>query len=202
MKEYPAVQLKIVLKDSKPPIWRRVVVDSNITFEELHYTIQISMGWGIYHLYEFNVSNYRIGAIMDDDDDFGCGRSELIDASEITLEEVLAGGVGRIRYEYDFGDSWIHDIQVEKIMPKEPGAYYPVCLKGKLNCPPEDIGGIPGYYYLLEVLKDKKHPEYREMKDWLGGGYDPAEFDLEETNMFLREIQEIMDEEDEDDENF
>lgn len=201
MKDYPAVQLKIVLKDSRPPIWRRVVVDSSITFEELHYTIQISMGWGIYHLYEFNVANYRIGTIMDEDDDFGFGDSDVIDASEISLEEVIAGGVGKIKYEYDFGDSWIHEIQVEKIMPREAGVYYPVCLKGKLNCPPEDVGGIPGYYHLLEVLRDKKHPEHREMKDWLGGGYDPDEFDLEETNMFLREIREIMDEED-DDENF
>jgi hypothetical protein len=196
MSKNPAVQIKIVLKNSKPPIWRRVLVDSSITFEELHYTIQISMGWGIYHLYEFNVDNYRIGVVLDDGENLDYVSSDVIDAANITLAEVISGGVGRFTYEYDFGDSWIHNLEIEKIMPLEPKTYYPICLKGKNNCPPEDIGGIPGYNYLLEVLKDKKHPEYRSMKDWLGGSFDPAEFDLEETNMCLREIQEIMDEED------
>lgn len=197
MNKNSAVQIKITLKNSKPPIWRRVLVNSDITFEELHYTIQISMGWGIYHLYEFDIDQYRIGIVMDEQEDFGYGSSEVIDAAEITLAEILSRGISRITYEYDFGDSWIHQLEIEKILPLEPHTFYPVCLKGRLNCPPEDVGGIPGYYQLLEILKDKDHPEHEEMKEWMGGGFDPSEFDLEETNMFLREIREIMDEEDE-----
>lgn len=197
MKTKTAIQIKIVLKHSKPPIWRRVLVDSSITFEELHYTIQISMGWGIYHLYEFKVDKYRIGVVNDEMEDFGYGRSELIDSKEVTLGEVLEKDMKEISYEYDFGDGWVHNIEIEKILPLDSHTYYPVCLKGKMNCPPEDCGGIPGFYHLLSVLENKKHPEHQDMKDWLNGEYDPGEFDLDETNMFLREIKEIMDEEEE-----
>jgi hypothetical protein len=194
-----AVQIKIVLKNSKPPIWRRVLVDSAITFEELHYTIQLSMGWGIYHLYEFKVDGYKIGVIDEEMDDYGFGASEMIDSEEITLEEIISKGINKFTYEYDFGDSWDHSIEIEKTMPQDPEKFYPVCLKGSMNCPPEDVGGIPGFYYLLEVLKDPTHPEHEELQEWVGGEYDPEDFDLEETNFFLREIGEIMESDEDED---
>lgn len=201
-----AVQIKVVLKNSKPPIWRRILVNSSITFEELHYTIQIAMGWGIFHLYEFAVDDYRIGVVNDEMEDYGFGSSDIIDSADITLKEVLAKDYKKIIYEYDFGDGWIHNLEIEKILPLDEKSYYPVCLTGSRNCPPEDCGGIPGFYNLLEIIGNKWHPEYEEMMDWLGGSYDPSEFDLEETNLFLTEIKEIMDEdeyeeEDEDEED-
>ncbi|MGM0390418.1 MAG: plasmid pRiA4b ORF-3 family protein [Bacteroidota bacterium] len=198
--EERAVQLKISLKNSKPPIWRRVLVKSSISFYELHYTIQLAMGWGIYHLYEFKIGNYRIGIIDEDFDDPESGDADVIDATEITLDEVLSKGeVKSFNYEYDFGDGWIHSIVVEKTLPLDPATYYPVCIKGKLACPPEDCGGLYGYYNLLEIISDKKHPEYEEMLEWMGGRFDPTEFELDDVNVHLEDIEAIMGEGDEDD---
>jgi len=194
-----AVQLKISLKNSTPPIWRRVLVKSSISFYELHYTIQIAMGWGIFHLYEFKIGNYRIGIINDDFDEPEYVNSSVIDAQEITLEEVLSKGeVKSFTYEYDFGDGWIHSIVVEKTMPLEPDTYYPVCIKGKLACPPEDCGGLYGYYNLLEIISNKKHPEHMEMLEWLGGRFDPNEFEVDDANVDLEDIEGIMRDEEDD----
>ena len=194
-----AVQLKISLKNSTPPIWRRVLVKSSISFYELHYTIQIAMGWENYHLYDFQIGNYRIGIIDEDFNDPESGSSDVIDATQITLEEVLSKGeVKSFTYEYDFGDGWIHSVVVEKTMPLEPDTYYPVCIKGKLNCPPEDCGGLYGYYNLLEIISNKKHPEHKEMLDWMGGGFDPNEFEVDDVNVDLEDIEGIMRDEDDD----
>lgn len=198
--EERAVQLKISLKNSSPPIWRRVLVNSSISFLELHYTIQIAMGWGNFHLYEFKIGNYRIGIIDEDFDDPESGDFEIIDANAITLDEVLSKAeVKSFSYIYDFGDGWMHSIVVEKTMPLDPDKYYPVCIKGKLNCPPEDCGGLYGYYNLLEIISNKKHPEYKNMVEWMGGGFDPTEFDVEDVNENLKDIEGFMGEEDEED---
>jgi len=194
-----AVQLKISLKNSSPPIWRRVLVKSSISFYELHYTIQILMGWGNYHLYEYKIGNYRIGLIDDYFDDPEFGVPDIINAKEITLDEVLSKGeVKSFSYEYDFGDGWIHSIVAEKTMPLEQDKYYPVCIKGKLNCPPEDCGGLYGYYNLLEIISNKKHPEYKEMIEWMGGRFDPNEFEIDDVNVDLGDIEGIMGEEGDD----
>lgn len=201
--EEMAVQLKISLKNSTPPIWRRVLVKSSITFFELHYTIQIAMGWGNFHLYEFKIGNYRIGIIDDDFYDPESGTTETIDAKEITLDEVLSKGeVKSFSYEYDFGDGWIHSIEVEKTLPLDPDKYYPVCIKGKLACPPEDCGGLYGYYNLLEIISNKKHPEYKDMVEWMGGRFDPNEFEVDDVNVDLEDIEGIMEAEDDEDDDF
>ena len=188
------VQLKIILKHTKPPIWRRVQVKSSVTFHELHYTIQMAMGWGAYHLYEFELEKFRIGILDEETENYGF--TDLIDSKSITLEEVLVNNPKKIKYTYDFGDNWQHEILIEKILPLDIDTFYPVCLAGRRNCPPEDCGGIPGYAHFLEVMKKKKGAEYREMKHWAGGEFDPAEFDIEETNMYLEEIQEFMEDQD------
>jgi hypothetical protein len=197
--EEKVVQLKISLKNSTPPIWRRVLVKSSISFYELHYTIQVVMGWGNYHLYEFKVGNYRIGTIDEDFDDPESGGPEIIDAKEISLDEVLTKGeVKNFSYEYDFGDGWIHSIVIEKTMPLEQDKYYPVCLKGKLNCPPEDCGGLYGYYDLLKIISNKKHPEHKETIERLGGGFDPNEFEVDDVNDAFEDIKGIMGEDGDD----
>jgi hypothetical protein len=197
--EEKVVQLKISLKNSTPPIWRRVLVKSSISFYELHYTIQIAMGWGNYHLYEFKIGNYRIGITDEDYDDPESATSNIIVAKEITLDEVISqGDFKKFSYEYDFGDGWMHSIIVEKTMPLDQDKYYPVCIKGKLNCPPEDCGGIYGYYNLLEIISNKKHPEYRDMAEWMGGRFDPTEFEVEDVNEDLKDIEGIMGDEDDD----
>lgn len=186
-----AVQLKIALKHSEPSIWRRVMVKSSITFFELHHTIQIAMGWENYHLFEFKVNDYRIGELDEEFADVDFVDSKVINCLNITLGEILPE-IENFSYEYDFGDGWNHDILIEKTMPLEENAIYPRCIEGELNCPPEDCGGIPGYYHLLEIIKDKKHPEYKQMYQWLGGKFAPGKFDLRAANKFLEHIHEEM----------
>lgn len=177
------VQLKIVLKHTKPPIWRRIVVKNSITFFELHLVIQCAMGWENCHLYEFIVDQYRIGELNDEFDSYN--GSKLIDSEEIALKEILSSKIKKFSYDYDFGDGWNHEISVEKILPLNTDAEYPKCLKGKMNCPPEDCGGIPGYYNLVGIMSDKNNPQRKEMIEWLGGDFDPKEFNLEDSNTRL-----------------
>lgn len=198
--EASALQLKITLKHSKPPIWRRVLVHSEISFHELHYTIQMAMGWGAYHLYEFEFDKFRIGLL--DEETEGYKFSDLIDSKEMTVGDILDRGAKKINYTYDFGDNWQHSIEIEKVLPLDMDTYYPTCLAGRMNCPPEDVGGIPGFAYFLHVMEKKKGAEYREMKHWAGGSYDPNEFDVEETNMYLAEIEDFMEDMENGDEDF
>lgn len=171
------LQLKVTLRGSKPPVWRRFLVEDSISFHELHEIIQTVMGWEDYHLYQFEVGRLRIGEPNEE--------LEFVDSGKMLLKGAFSGG-GRFVYEYDFGDSWVHAIVVEKVMKKDGSQKYPVCIGGKRACPPEDCGGIWGYEELLEVLKDKKHEEYEEMNEWVGEDFDPEHFDIDKINDLLR----------------
>ena len=177
------LQLKITLKHIKPPIWRRVEVADDITFYELHHVIQIVMGWWNAHLFEFQVDGYRIG-ITDDDWD----TEDTLEAKEVKVSRLLDKEKMKFGYLYDFGDNWEHEIIVEKISAQKKNKNYPSCMKGKRNCPPEDVGGFPGYMHMLEVISNRKNPEREDMLEWLGEEYDPEYFDLEETNGELQFI--------------
>lgn len=181
------IQLKITLKWTKPPIWRRVLVDKKTTFFELHQIIQIAMGWENCHLYEFKIDNYRIGEPNEEFDDFFSG-DKLVDASEVTLDSVIANTGEKFEYEYDFGDGWEHQVTAEKFLPRDSKTKYPICTGGKLNCPPEDCGGVGGFYDLLDIIGNKKHPERKEMLEWLGGKYNPEYFDKKAINDELRTL--------------
>lgn len=179
------IQLKITLKHSKPPIWRRVLVDKNISFDDLHYIIQHAMGWENAHLYSFDINNINIEIPFDDDDMFLFSNKITVSSEEALLKDHLKKPKQKFQYEYDFGDSWIHDIVVEKFLPKENNKIYPVCIAGKRNCPPEDCGGIGGFYYMLDALNDKNHPEHKDWKDWIED-YDPEYFDIDQVNECLK----------------
>lgn len=194
--EEQAIHLKITLKGSKPPIWRRLLVKSSMTLFELHHSIQIAMGWENYHLYEFTVDNYRIGQPHEDFDD-EVGIPKVIDAKDITLDKILPS-TKKISYEYDFGDGWKHEIILEKTLPIDENLQYPLCIDGKMNCPPEDCGGIVVFCNLTDIIKNPKHPKYLEVKEWLGESYDPSKFDQMGINFALGKIQERIDEEEED----
>jgi hypothetical protein len=171
-------QLKIALQGSKPPIWRRIQVKSNITLDVLHEIIQAVMGWDGIHLHHFHVHGTFYS-----NPEFRLEATE--DESRIKLDRVLTTLNAKFRYEYDFGDSWDHQIVLEKILAVEPETKYPYCLKGKGNCPPEDIGGIWSYQNFLAAFQDENHPEHAEsleQLEWLGGDFDPEEFDLAEIN--------------------
>ncbi len=176
-------QLKITLKGTKPPIWRRVQVDRFTTFEQLHYTIQIAMGWTNSHLHEFNIKGYRIAETNKELDKYF--RDKLTDASTVTLDSLISNTKEKFTYVYDFGDNWHHEILVEKILARDTKIKYPICIAGKLNCPPEDCGGIGGFYELLDIIDDNQHPEREDMLEWLGEPYNAEYFDKDKINQRL-----------------
>ena len=175
------IQLKITLDKTKPAIWRRIQVERAITFFELHHIIQIAFGWKNYHLHEFDIDQHKIGASEDYMKNVPSTDEGVIDSRIVTLNLIVEPGE-IFSYMYDFGDSWHHIITVEKFLPKEQEKKYPICLDGTLACPPEDCGGISGFYNMLEILKDTNHPEYRETKTWVGRNFDPSLFDKEKVN--------------------
>ena len=181
----PIHQIKVTLYDSKPPIWRRILVRSDITLGELHDIIQVVMeGWADYHLHQFTVGQTYYGVPDPDYEGF----VEMRDESQVKLNQIVTGEKFKFRYEYDFGDSWEHVLLVEKVLPPEEGVEYPVCIKGRRACPPEDVGGIWGYYGFLEAIRDPEHPEHENYLDWIGADFDPEAFDLDEVNAWLQAL--------------
>jgi len=175
-------QMKVTLKGSKPPIWRRMLVTSTTTFAQLHQIVQCVMGWEGYHLYRFDIRGMEYG------DPSMLEEMEGEDARRVTLETLVRREKDKFLYEYDFGDSWDHELLIEKVLPYEAGKRYPVCLTGRRACPPEDCGGIWGYASFLEAIQDPQHPEHEEMVDWVGGEFDPEAFDLDEVNSALQNL--------------
>lgn len=174
-------QLKVSLQGIEPEIWRSFKVSSDFTFHDLHQVIQVVMGWNNFHLYEFTSKGKRIG--LDLEDDFFTS-DKIIPSDTITIQEVLPRKRSNIQYTYDFGDSWEHRVVVEGIS-KDEVLLHPICLDGAMNCPPEDCGGVWGYVDLLGIIQDKKHPEHKEMLEWLGGKFDPNRFNIQSVNKQL-----------------
>lgn len=172
-------QLKVTLENSKPPIWRRIEVLPESTLEDFHKILQTTMGWMNGHLHHFIVGN-EFYNLPNEWDDYG------MDYRGIKINDFLKVEGQKIRYEYDFGDSWLHEIKLEKIVAKDQAIIYPRCIKGKRACPPEDCGGIWGYTELEQIMKDKKHKQYKEMLEWLGRPLDPENFKLDRINEKLR----------------
>lgn len=181
------IQLRISLNRTSPEIWRRILVQSSVKFFDLHHIIQISMGWKNSHLFEFQVGDYRIGYI-DPNEAF----EDIADASGVPLDLLFEKEGLQFTYIYDFGDNWQHSVEVEKILAKEEARVYPFCAEGQLACPPEDIGGIHGFYESLKILKDQKHTEHESVKRWLGRAYDPEKFNIGKVNRELPNFKSYM----------
>ena len=177
--EQTIYQLKITLRDIRPPIWRRVQVKDSTTLSQLHLIIQAAMGWYNCHLHSFSIQGIEYGQ---PDPDYGL---ELRDENKAKLNQVIKQEKSKFSYTYDFGDSWEHSILVEKILPKEPNISYPLCIKAKRACPPEDCGGAWGYTEFLEAIQDPQHPEYENFQEWIGGNFDSEFYDLQEINQRL-----------------
>jgi len=175
-------QIKIGLAGTKPPIWRSVLIDGAVPLPKFHQVIQIVMGWTDSHLHQFRVGRVYYGT-PDPHSDF----MEILDERRYKLNQLLRQEKESLIYEYDFGDSWEHKITLEKILPGDPAATLPCCIKGKGACPPEDVGGIPGYYGFIAALGDPTHPEHEEYKEWIGGDFDPQAFEVDEVNALLLE---------------
>jgi len=176
-------QFKIVLEDTHPLIWRRIIVPESYSFWDLHVAIQDSMGWMDCHLHSFQIRDTKENkAIMIGipDDDFMDDEFEILAGWLISIKKYFISEGTQLEYIYDFGDDWVHKITLEKIMPESPEMKYPTCIAGEYACPPEDCGGTPGYAELLEILKNPKHEEYDEMIDWIGKDFDPDEFHVDD----------------------
>ncbi|MDQ3815010.1 MAG: plasmid pRiA4b ORF-3 family protein [Armatimonadota bacterium] len=189
-------QIKVTLRDSKPPIWRRLLVPVAIRLDTLHWVLQIAMGWTNSHLHQFihgdRYSRGRGAVTYYSLPDFELGElgEEVHDESRVRLNEVVSGPGDKLIYEYDFGDSWEHILLIEKELPREAGMHYPVCIAGKQAGPLEDSGGVWGYAELVEILRDPQHPQYEDMSEWAPPDFDPDAFDLDEINRQLQRLSE------------
>lgn len=167
-------RFKIILQDTNPVIWRRIET-KDVTLEKLHELIQTAMGWTNSHLHQFEIADVRYvdSRMLEDSDDF-----DAVDYSDIRIGDLVSkhGSKLRMAYEYDFGDGWQHAIVLEKVTESDPEASYPRCLDGERACPPEDVGGVPGFDAYVEAITNPKHSEYGEFLEW-NGPFDPAQFD-------------------------
>ena len=171
------LSVKVTLRGTKPPVWRRLLIPGEMTLGDLHQAIQAAMGWHDSHLHAFDIAGREYGDPDSVDD--------VADEERLTLNGVLNSGVTRFTYTYDFGDNWEHTVLIERTRrPLEAGSY-PACIAGKRNCPPEDCGGPWGYQDLLAVLADPAHPDHAERAEWVGEDFDPEEFAIEVANTRL-----------------
>jgi Plasmid pRiA4b ORF-3-like protein len=177
------LQVKIkLLGVSKPPVWRRVLVPGEIRLDQLHGVIQVAMGWSDCHMHVFST----------DAGDYGVSDPELgfLDERCMTLSQLLSEPGDRLRYTYDFGDAWEHEIMLEKVLGAHPEQLYPSCVAGKGACPPEDCGNAWGYARLQEVLADPADEEHASMLEWLelesASDFDATAFEIDAVNDLLR----------------
>lgn len=176
-------QLKITLIESKPLIWRRILVEEDVFLSNLHKIIQSAMGWTNSHLHQFIKDETFYTERIPGDDLWE--EMNNVDYIGIKLNELLRFVKNTIIYEYDFGDSWSHEILLEKFIKPNESIKYPMCTGGKMKCPPDDVGGIGGYIEMLKVLRNPNNEEYESYITWLGGHFDYKEFDINKVNKLL-----------------
>lgn len=176
-------RLKITLDHVKPAVQRRVEVPLTIRLDRLHLVFQAALGWTNSHLYEIRARDVGWGRVDPDWDDgpLDAAKSRLIDVIEDT-------GAKTLKYLYDFGDGWEHTVKIERIADAVPGLSYPILIDATGRCPPEDVGGPPGYSDLLEILADPRHERYTEMMEWIGGTFDPRSMKIEDHAKAVDEL--------------
>lgn len=174
-------QLHITLDDVEPTVWRRLLVPASVRVVKLHDIFQVAMGWTNSHLHSFTIGGDRYGMHFDDYPE------DEIDEKKVTVLRAI-GEHRSFSYEYDFGDSWDHEVVVEDFVRIPQGLRHAVCLDGQNACPPEDCGGAGGYAELLEVLADPGHEEHEHLLRWVGGAFDATLFDLAGVNVALQHV--------------
>ena len=176
-------QLRIELLYVEPAIWRRILVPATIKLHKLHVVLQWTMGWAGGHLHEFVIGPNHFGV---PDPDFDT--PPLMQRDDRITLAVALGKRKFFVYLYDFGDGWEHQVTIEKLLPPDPGLKLPLCLDGANACPPEDVGGPPGYGDFLQAIKDPTHEEHESMLEWCGGSFDPTAFQTDDINAALRQF--------------
>lgn len=165
-------QIRVSLRDSDPLIWRRLQLPSTMLLSDFHLVIQDCMGWTNSHLHEFEKENVIYTDFMDDE---LASIQKMVPYQGMMLCELMVEKGERIVYRYDFGDDWIHDVELEGIFSPIKETIYPIFLAGEWRCPPEDCGGLDGYYDMLDILNDPDHPEKEDYLAWLGGEFNAGE---------------------------
>ena len=177
----PVASLKVVLEDVEPAVIRRLIVPFHLRMDRLHQVLQVALGWTNSHLWEVRAGETGWG-----EPDPNWGFDGPLDARKATLREVIEDtGARRLLYLYDFGDGWEHTITVERIGPADPAVVYPVLVDAAGRCPPEDVGGPPGYEEFLEAMADPAHERHAELCEWFGATFDPHAIDLGEIQQEL-----------------
>lgn len=171
----------------EPPIWRRVQVRDDWLLGDLHPIFVRVMGWVGYHLHAFRFGGgFRQDEYSTESMAMEAG-PQVRDENSVCVADIVHRKGQVFTYEYDFGDSWLHAVKVEKILPLDPKAVLPVCLAGERACPPEDCGSFPGYARVVRVLEKAENQEDRSLRAWVGS-YDPEAFDLESVNRQLQSL--------------
>lgn len=178
--KFKVYDLHVELEDITPPIWRQMLVPGDITLPQLHYLLQIVVGWTNSHLHSFTFGDQTFSSGPDLEE------LDMLDERKITLEAALATSTKTFVYEYDFGDSWRHLITWKLVAKPDPDRNYPYCTGGARAAPPEDCGGTSGYEDFLMAIRDPKHEEHDSMLTWIGGAFDPEGFDLNSINRALQ----------------
>jgi hypothetical protein len=181
------LQLKVTLRDIRPAIWRRLIVPANIKLPMFHAVLQHAFDWTDSHLHAFRIYNDSYEAYDPELWDDWPGGPEKHDESKFRLCDLVHAKGDRLRYLYDFGDSWEHDVRVEKVLPATRPASIS-CPAGERAAPPEDCGGVPGYDNLVEAMANPSHPERRSLLEWLGDPYDPEAISLEAIAARLKNV--------------
>lgn len=172
------IEINVTLEYIEPAITRTLQVPGTIRLDRLHLTLQAAMGWSNAHLYMFEAGGVTWGT---PDPDFG---GDEWPANKTTLARVIADtGARSIRYIYDFGDSWEHKLQIGNITDPIPKDLYPCLTDVSGRCPPEDVGGIPGYEAFRDAMADPKHPDHTNFKEWYGGPFDPKMPDSDDLRL-------------------
>lgn len=173
------IQLRINLEDAPLPIWRRLLVNSEIKLDQMHEILQLTMGWSGYHIHHFHFGSTIYGDLTDAE------KKKIKDQSKFKLGDLLTEEGDEFIYEYDLSDSWKHLARVERIVEIENGPLTARCIMGKRACPPEDVGGTEGYRRFIEIVEDPENEEIEEKLSWVGCEFDANSFDARLVNLQL-----------------
>jgi len=165
-------RLHILLEDIEPAIWRRVEVPVTASLKMLHDIAQAAMGWENSHLWHFEAGDRRYGV-----PDPMWPQGGMVAAKNVKLAALIDGGVSELIYTYDMGDDWRHTITFEAVGPGEPDVKYPRFVEGQRRCPPEDVGGLPGYEMFLDAMANPANEEHDRLREWYGGPYNADDID-------------------------
>lgn len=177
-------QLRIDLHGTRnPKVWRRIVVPATIKLSLLHVVLLRAMGWGGGHMHEFTFAQGSYASVEPGLD----LPFDVQDESRVSLRNALKASV-TFTWIYDYGDNWQHKVKVERAEVMGFALAHPMCITGQGACPPDDVGGVPGFENFVQAMADPAHPEHDELMGWYGGSFDSAAFSVDDVQERLDEI--------------